>query len=82
MTIPYASATSGSRAREEVIKILRRFGCEKTGFMDDDAKHEVILYFRASRSAGAVVCIGEGLGADVAQREPALTPRPQVEARA
>src|SRR5262245_38441868 len=45
MTVPYASATSGNRAREEVIKVLRRFGCEKTGFMDDDAKHEVILYF-------------------------------------
>jgi hypothetical protein len=45
MTVPYASATSGNRARQEVIKVLRRFGCEKTGFMDDDAKHEVILYF-------------------------------------
>lgn len=45
MAIPYASATSGNRAREEVVKILRRFGCEKLGFMDDDAKHEVVLYF-------------------------------------
>jgi hypothetical protein len=44
-SIPYASATSGNRAREEVIKILRRFGCEKLGFMDDDANHEVVLYF-------------------------------------
>jgi hypothetical protein len=45
VSIPYASATSGNRAREEVIKILRRFGCEKLGFMDDDAAHEVVLYF-------------------------------------
>jgi hypothetical protein len=44
-SIPYASATSGNRAREEVLKILRRFGCEKLGFMDDDANHEVVLYF-------------------------------------
>ena len=45
MSVPYASATSGNRAREEVLKILRRFGCEKAGFMDDNANHEVVLYF-------------------------------------
>jgi len=45
MSIPYASATSGNRAREEVMKVLRRFGCEKAGFMDDNANHEVVLYF-------------------------------------
>src|SRR5262245_66554490 len=45
MSIPYSSATSGNRAREEVIKALRRFGCEKIGFTDDHAKHEVTLYF-------------------------------------
>jgi hypothetical protein len=43
--MPYATATSGNRAREEVVKMLRRFGCEKIGFMDDNAKHEVQLYF-------------------------------------
>jgi hypothetical protein len=42
---PYANATSGNRARDEVMKILRLFGCEKLGFMDDDANHEVTLYF-------------------------------------
>ena len=31
-TIPYASATSGTAAREEITKILRRFGCESVGF--------------------------------------------------
>jgi hypothetical protein len=45
MSIPYASATTGTKAREEITKVLRRFGCEKIGFMDDDAKHEVTLYF-------------------------------------
>lgn len=39
MTTPYASATSDMRAREEVKKILRRFGCEAIGFMDDEVKH-------------------------------------------
>jgi hypothetical protein len=34
-SIPYASATSGTKAREEITKILRHFGCESIGFMDD-----------------------------------------------
>ena len=36
--IPYASATNGAAAREEITKILRRFGCESVGFMDDFAQ--------------------------------------------
>jgi hypothetical protein len=42
---PYASATAGIRAREEVKKTLQRFGCEKVGFMDDFQKQEVLLAF-------------------------------------
>ena len=45
MATPYASATSDMRAREEIRKILRRFGCEAIGFMDDEVKHEVLLAF-------------------------------------
>jgi hypothetical protein len=45
MGTPYASATSDMRAREEIKKILRHFGCESIGFMDDDANHEVLLVF-------------------------------------
>ena len=44
-SLPYASATSGANAREEITKILRRFGCESVGFMDDFDKHEVLLAF-------------------------------------
>jgi hypothetical protein len=33
------------RAREEGKKILRGFGCESIGFMDDEVKHEVLLAF-------------------------------------
>jgi hypothetical protein len=43
--IPYASATTGAAAREEITKVLRRFGCESVGFMDDFEKHEVLLAF-------------------------------------
>lgn len=45
MTLPYASATSGMNAREEVQKILKRFGCECVGFMDDYETKSVLLAF-------------------------------------
>lgn len=31
MTVPYASATSGSAARAETARLLRRMGCESVG---------------------------------------------------
>jgi hypothetical protein len=43
--IPYAGAQSGAAARDEITKVLRRFGCESVGFMDDFEKHEVLLAF-------------------------------------
>ncbi|UQD96060.1 hypothetical protein [Bradyrhizobium japonicum] len=43
---PYADATSGVAARDEITRLLRRFGCESIGFMDDFEKHEVLLAFR------------------------------------
>ena len=44
--IPYAGATSGAAARDDISKLLRRFGCESIGFMDDYEKGEVLLAFR------------------------------------
>ena len=44
-TTPYANASSGASARDDITKILRRFGCESVGFMDDFDKHEVMLAF-------------------------------------
>ena len=46
MTVPYASATSGTAARDEITKLLRRFGCESVGFMDDFEDHSVLLAFK------------------------------------
>jgi len=43
---PYAQAVSGVAARDEITRLLRRFGCEQIGFMDDYQKHEVLLAFR------------------------------------
>jgi hypothetical protein len=46
VTTPYATATSGAAARDEITKMLRRFGCESVGFMDNFENHEVLLAFR------------------------------------
>jgi hypothetical protein len=43
--VPYANASSGAAAREEVTKILRRFGCENVGFMDEFDQQAVLLAF-------------------------------------
>src|SRR5262245_34813358 len=42
---PYASATTGTKARDEITKLLRRFGCEEIGFMDNYTDHAVLLAF-------------------------------------
>ncbi|RMD61381.1 MAG: hypothetical protein D6826_10035 [Alphaproteobacteria bacterium] len=45
MALPYENARSGLNARQEIIRILRRFGCEKVGFMDEFETRSVILAF-------------------------------------
>ena len=45
MSVPYANASAGQRARDEISKILQRFGCTSIGYMDDYEKHEVLLAF-------------------------------------
>ena len=44
--IPYAKATSGAAARDEISRMLRQFGCESVGFMDDFDENSVLLAFR------------------------------------
>jgi len=44
--VPYESASSGGKARDEITKLLRNFGCESIGFMDDFEKHELCLVFQ------------------------------------
>jgi hypothetical protein len=46
MATPYASATTGGAARDEITKMLRRFGCESVGFMDDFENYELLLAFK------------------------------------
>jgi hypothetical protein len=44
--VPYESATSGTAAREEITKLLRRFGCSEMGFYDDFENNTVMLQFK------------------------------------
>lgn len=46
MGVPYAGATSGMKARDEITKMLQRFGCESVGFMDEFEDQSVLLAFR------------------------------------
>ena len=43
--VPYQNATSGAQARDEVTRILRRFGCTNVGFMDKFDEHALLLAF-------------------------------------
>jgi len=44
--VPYATAKSGMAARDEISRMLRQFGCESVGFMDDFDDLSVTLQFR------------------------------------
>lgn len=46
MSVPYARASSGMKARDEITKLLQRFGCEAVGFMDEFEQQSVLLAFR------------------------------------
>jgi hypothetical protein len=46
MAVPYANATSGATARDEITNTLRRFGCESVGFMDDFENYSLLLVFK------------------------------------
>lgn len=45
MPMPHENATSGASARDEIVKILKRFGCTSVGFMDLFEKQSVLLQF-------------------------------------
>ena len=84
MSIPYASATTGQKAREEVTKILRRLGCESIGFMDDFQNHEVLLAFhhrdrRVQLRASARGWAALYLKAEPWKRSPRHAPRLRTE---
>jgi hypothetical protein len=60
MSVPYAGATSGASARDEITKILRRFGCESVGFMDDFENYAVTLAFTHRKRPVQLVASAKG----------------------
>lgn len=45
MTMPYEGATSGAKARDEIVRTLQRFGCQSVGFMDLFEEQALLLAF-------------------------------------
>lgn len=43
--VPYARATGGGRVREEIVSLLRRFGCDSIGFLDKFGEKKLVLGF-------------------------------------
>lgn len=45
MPLPYENSTSGDKAIGDMQKILRSFGCQKFGYMIDDAEGSLLVQF-------------------------------------
>jgi len=74
VAVPYSGATSGAAARDEITKILRRFGCSNVGFMDDYERHEVLLAFEHRGNRVQLRASAQGW-ANMYLRENPWTPR-------
>lgn len=46
MDVPYSYTTSGLKARDEIVRLLQKFGCDAVGFMDNFSEQTVILQFK------------------------------------
>lgn len=46
MAIPYQDATSGSRALDDIQRVLTKFGCQRFGTMTDNEAGEIIVQFK------------------------------------
>jgi hypothetical protein len=68
--VPYENATSGDTARGEIMKILRAFGCESIGFMDDFEKHELLLAFKHRGRTVRLVASANGWAAMFLTKRP------------
>ena len=44
-SVPYAGARTGAAARDEIGRLLQRFGCSSVGFMDNYDERSLVLAF-------------------------------------
>lgn len=45
MSLPYDEASSGSKALDDIQRILTKYGCQRFGTMTDNEKGEIIVQF-------------------------------------
>ena len=81
MTLPYASASSGIRAREEIVNILKRFGCESVGFMDEFDTNSVLLAFTHRGRQINLRASAQGWANAFLEEQPWNTQAPEHQAR-
>lgn len=70
MAVPYATATSGAKARDEITKLLARFGCADVGFMDSLRDHSVLLQFTHRGRVVQLRASGKGWAAMYLREKP------------
>lgn len=68
--VPYADATSGDKARGEITKLLREFGCSKIGFFDDFEEKKVTLQFEHRGQTVILECSAKGWAKMYLERNP------------
>ena len=81
MSVPYASARSGHAARDEITKILQRFGCESVGFMDNFEEKSILLAFRHRGRGVQLSASAKGWAAMYLRAEPYSNRRRQTRAQ-
>ena len=70
MMLPYENATSGKAAVNEMQRILRSFGAESFGVMEDFAKGEVLVQFKHREHTVQITASSKGYAAAWLRRYP------------
>lgn len=69
-SLPYSHATGGSAARAEIVRLLKAFGCESVGLMDDFTDGSLLLAFRYRGRAVQLKASGKGWAAMYLKENP------------
>lgn len=70
MTLPYASATSGQRAIDDIRETIQAFGCSKFAPMEDFASGEVTVQFEYRGRMVQVTASAKGYAAALLREKP------------
>lgn len=73
MPLPYENSTSGDKAIGDMQKILRSFGCQKFGYMIDDAEGSLLVQFEYRGRQVSVKALMSGYAAAWLKEHPYST---------